>query len=131
MTEHPNAALVRAFFHALSDRDVAAANLLLADDAVWRFPGERGGLAGDHAGREAIFRFLMKVMQLTNGTFSLDIEDVTASDDGAVVLFTGHGERNGKTLHNPTALHVRIRDGKITELREFVWDLPHVEDFWS
>lgn len=130
-SEHANAVVVRSFFDALASRDVAVANACLADDAVWRFPGQRGGLAGDHVGREAIFRFLARVMQLTNGTFHLEIEDVTASDDGAVVLFTGQAERNGKTLHNPTALHARIRDGLIVELREFVWDLPRVEDFWS
>ncbi len=104
---------------------------LLADDAMWHFPGERGALAGDHVGREGIARFLASVMTLTNGTFDLDIHDITASDEHAVVLFTGHGDRNGKTLHNPTALVVRIADGKVIELREYVWDIAHVDDFWA
>jgi len=38
---------------------------------------------------------------------------------------------DGRTLHNPTALRIDIRDGKIVELWEYVWDLEHVEDFWA
>jgi ketosteroid isomerase-like protein len=46
-------------------------------------------------------------------------------------LFTGRAQRNGKTLENPTALAVTMRDGRAVEFREFVWSLEHVEDFWS
>ncbi|HEY5638872.1 MAG TPA: nuclear transport factor 2 family protein [Dehalococcoidia bacterium] len=131
MPEYANAALVRSLFAALERRDGPAVQALIAEDAVWRFPGKRGLLAGEHRGREAITRFLTQVMALTNGTFALEVEDVTASDDNAVVLFTGRGERNGKRLHNPTALRIQIRDGAATEFTEFVWDLDHVEEFWA
>jgi ketosteroid isomerase-like protein len=131
MPEHPNAALVRSLFTAFEKREIPAAIDLLSPDAVWRFPGTAGGLAGDHCGREAILAFLAKVMVLTNGTFRLELHDVLGSDSGAVALFTGSGQRDGKVLNNPTALVIAVRDGRIVELREFVWDLPHVEAFWS
>lgn len=131
MSEQANAALVRTLFEALGIRDAAAVQAAIAEDAVWRFPGRRGQLAGEHRGREAIVRFLTQVMVLTNGTFALEVEDITASEDNAVVLFTGRGERNGRRLHNPTALRIHIRDGAAVEFTEFVWDLDHVEDFWA
>lgn len=131
MTDHPNSTLVRRLFRAFAERDVATVQSIIADEAVWRFPGERGALAGEHQGRDAIARFLASVRSLTGGTFHLDLDDVTASDDHAVVLFTGRGERNSKTLANPTALVARIRDGQAVEFREFVWDLAAVDDFWS
>jgi ketosteroid isomerase-like protein len=131
MPEHANAALARGLFDALLKRDAAAVQAAIAEDAVWRFPGRRGQLAGEHRGREAILGFLGKVMVLTSGTFSLEIEDVTASDDNVVVLFTGSGERNGRTLHNPTALRIRIANGQAKEFTEFVWDIEHVEEFWA
>jgi uncharacterized protein len=129
--EHPNAALIRRLFEAFAERDFATAQSIIAEDAVWHFPGTRGALAGEHRGRDAIFRFLASVMTLTDSTFHLDIEDMTAGENNVVVLFTGHGQRDSKTLDNPTALRVRIRDGQAVEFREFVWDLEHVEDFWS
>lgn len=129
--EHPNARLLREFFAALERRDATGALSLLSDDVVWRFPGRRSVLAGEHRGREQVVRFLAAVMSLTEGTFRAEIKDIAASDDHAVVLFTGHAERRGKTLMNPTALCVRIRDGSLAAFDEFVWDLDHVEDFWS
>jgi len=132
MPEHPNAALVRRLFDAFESRDIATVNEIVAEDAVWHFPGTRGALAGDHRGREVILRFLAGVGVLTAGTFHLELLDITASDGRAVALFTGSGARpDGRTLHNPTALVITIHDGRITELHEFVWDLPHVESFWS
>lgn len=132
MREHPNAILARRLFEAFDRRDIGAINEAIAEDAVWPFPGERGALAGEHRGREAILRFLASVGVLTTGTFQVELLDITASDDRAVALFTGSGARpDGRTLHNPTALVITIQGGRIAELREFVWDLPHVESFWS
>lgn len=132
MPEHPNAALVHRLFEAFDHRHIATITDTIAEDAVWHFPGKHGALAGEHRGREAILLFLANVGVLTTGTFHPDLLDITASDDRAVALFTGTGTRpDGRTLHNPTALVITITGGKIIELREFVWDLPHVEFFWS
>lgn len=129
--EHPNAAAVRRLFDAFATRDAAAIQAWIPEDAVWHFPGHRGGLAGEHRGRDAITRFLANVMVLTAGSFHLDLLDIIASNDHVVALFTGHGVRDGKELNNPTALVIRMQDGRPAEVREFVWDLEHVEDFWS
>lgn len=128
---HPNALLVRELFAAFRRGDVAAIQAAIADNAVWRFPGRRGQLAGDHQGREAIFGFLLKVQALTDHTFSLDLIEVLAGDEYVVALFRGQGQRNGKTLDNPTCLRMRVEDGQVVEVWEFVWDLYHVDDFWA
>jgi len=129
--EHPNARLVRDLFAAFAAKDIARVIATVPEDVVWHFPGRRGRLAGSHRGRDAVLAFLATVEQLTGGTFHLDLLDVTASDDHAVALFRGHGTRAGRTLDNPTALRIRIEDGQIRELWEYVWDLDHVEDFWA
>lgn len=131
MNEHPNAALVRDLFRAFREADAATVERLLADDAVWEFPGRRGRIAGRHEGRAAIVAFLMNVMALTDGTFHLDFEDVVANDRVAVALFRGHGRREGRELDNPTSLVIRVEGGRIVHLREFVWDLFAVDEFWA
>ncbi len=129
--EHPNAARIRALFAAFKAADLATIQATIPEDATWHFPGRRGKLAGAHRGRQAILQFLMAVPQLTGGTFHLDMEHVLADDTHAVAFFRGHGSRDGKTLDNPTCLRMRIVDGQVLEVWEFVWDLFAVDDFWS
>jgi ketosteroid isomerase-like protein len=131
VTEHPNAALVRRLLDAFARRDLETILAVVPEDVVWHFPGRRGRLAGTHRGRDAVLAFLAAVQELTAGTFHLDLLDVTASDAHAVALFRGHGERDGRRLDNPTSLVMRIEAGRIVEVREFVWDLFHVDEFWS
>ena len=131
MNEHPNAALVRELFDAFGRGDVARIQEMIPQEAIWRFPGRKGKLAGTHEGRDAIFAFLLNVATLTNGTFHLDLIDVVANDRNAVALFKGSGRRDGKVLDNPTCLRLRFEDGKIVEVWEFVWDLYDVDEFWS
>lgn len=131
MTDHPNATRVRELFAAFERGDIAAVQTLIPENAVWRFPGHKGQLAGTHAGRDAIFAFLLKVGALTGGTFHLDLIDVVANDRYAVALFTGSGKRNDKVLDNPTCLRMRLEGGQIAEVWEFVWDLYAVDEFWE
>jgi ketosteroid isomerase-like protein len=131
MNEHANATMVRRLFQAFRDGDVATAAATIADDVTWHFPGRAGGLRGDHHGRDAVLRFLGRVMELSGGTFQLDLTDVVANDRRAVALFRGRGTRGDRTLDNPTCLHMRIENGRIVELWEFVWDLYHVDEFWA
>ena len=131
MAEHPNAVRIRGLFQAFRDRDLAAIQAAIPENAVWHFPGRRGALAGSHRGREAILAFLGKAVALTEGTFQFELEDVIASDTNAVALFRGSGQRPGRTLDNPTCLRMRIQDGRILEIWEFVWDLYAVDEFWA
>jgi len=131
MNEHPNASRIRELFAAFRAGDIDTVRAVIAEQAVWHFPGRRGQLAGSHRGREAIFAFLLNVQSLTAHTFHLELIDVLANDMHAVALFRGHAERNGKTLDNPTCLRIRLEHGQVVEVWEFVWDLFAVDEFWT
>ena len=83
MAEHANASRIRELFAAFRAGDVAAIDGAIADDAVWRFPGRRGQLAGEHRGKERIFAFLMNVQELATA----HIEKIAAK---AVILNNQH-----------------------------------------
>jgi ketosteroid isomerase-like protein len=131
MAEHPNATRIRQLFRAFREADLETITAIIPHDAVWHFPGRHGRLAGSHRGRDAILSFLLSVQALTDNTFHLELIDVVANDSHAVVLFRGHASRNGKTLDNPTCLHLQFVAGQVREVREYVWDLYLVDDFWS
>jgi hypothetical protein len=42
--------------------------------------------------------FFGKLMELSGGTFRIEIHDVVANDTHGVVLVTTHGERGGQRL---------------------------------
>ena len=131
MSEHPNATRVRQLFRAFRERDLDAIRDAIAENAVWHFPGRTGQLAGSHAGHAGIFAFLARVSELTGDTFELDLGDVLANDAHAIALFRGHARRSGRTLDNPTCLVIRFEAGRAVEIREFVWDLYDVDEFWT
>jgi ketosteroid isomerase-like protein len=131
MSEHPNAERVRKLFTAFHERDVDTIREAISEKAVWHFPGTDGALAGQHRGHDGIFTFLLRVGELTDGTFALDLEDVVANEHTAIALFRGHGRRSdGRELDNPTCLRIRLENGKAVEIHEFVWNLYEVDEFW-
>jgi ketosteroid isomerase-like protein len=131
MQEHPNATRIRALFQAFRQADLETILATISENAAWHFPGCRGRLAGTHRGRDQILKFLLDVQTLTDNTFHLELGDVIGNDQRVVVLFRGSGQRNGKTLDNPTCLRIDFRNGKVHEVWEFVWNLFDVDDFWS
>lgn len=131
MSEHPNAILIRELFAAFRVRDIQAIRSAISETAVWHFPGKTGKLAGAHVGHAGIFEFLVRVSDLTGGTFELDLEEVLANDRWAVAFFRGRARRHGRELDNPTCLKVCVQNGRTTEVWEFVWDLYAVDEFWS
>ncbi len=131
VSEHPNAVRVKTLFAAFRGHDIEAIRDSIAEDAVWHFPGNRGGLAGSHTGHDGIFTFLANVTELTDGSFALELEEVLANDEYAVAFFRGYGRRGELELDNPTCLKIRMREGVAVELWEFVWDLYAVDEFWS
>jgi len=72
---------------------------VLAPDVKWHATGRSQG-AGDFDGLDATLGNFLNLAQLTNGTFSVEVHDVLATDDHAVVLATSRGERNGKKLES-------------------------------
>jgi ketosteroid isomerase-like protein len=75
---HPNVELVRKGFDAFSKGDIDTLRALFDQDSVWHTPG-RNSLSGDHRGVDAILGFFARTMELTGGTFRVELHDVLAT----------------------------------------------------
>jgi uncharacterized protein len=93
---HPNEELVRSAFDAFAKGDVDTLRESMDQDAVWYVPG-RNQLSGDHRGVDAILGFFGKTMELSGGSFRMEVHDVVANDDHAVALFGARAEREDQT----------------------------------
>ena len=121
MAEHPNVGRVRDAYAAFAAGDLDAALKDLADGAVFHFGGE-GPNSGDHRGRAAIDQALIANFELTGGTQVLDIREIYADDEHAVVVLRETATRTDGAQLDIDEVHVlKIdADGKFTDL----WDLP-------
>jgi len=130
MAEHPNAALLRKGYEAFARGDIAALTDMFAEDMVWHVPGNNL-ISGEHKGRDAVFAVFAKTMELTGGTFKIDLHDIVANDEHTVSLTRAAASRQGKQLDLRGADIYHIRNGKVTEWWSFVEDQRLDDEFWS
>jgi uncharacterized protein len=125
---HPNEELVRRGFDAFATGDVNMLRDLFHQDAVWHAPG-RNSLAGDHQGVEAILGFFARTMEVTGGTFRVELHDVVANDEHAVAIYVSRGQREGRTLDSKNVLVSHIRNGRLVEAWQLSEDQYAADEF--
>jgi ketosteroid isomerase-like protein len=117
MAEHPNVTRLQDGYAAFAKGDFAVLNDLFADDIVWHIGG-RTQLTKDYRGRDEVYAFFGKLLELTEGTFHIDLHAVLADDEHAVALVATTASRGGKTVTVNEAHVFHVRDGRVTEF----WD---------
>jgi hypothetical protein len=125
---HPNEETLKQIYGALAQGDVNTLMGLLSEDIEYHISG-RSPVSGDYSGKQEVLGLIGKLMELSGGTFSVEVLDILANDEHGVTLTMERGQREGKTLEN-RAVHVwDMRDGKCGTFRgynENAWD-----EFWS
>ena len=127
---HPNEELLRKGYDAFGKGDMDTIRSLFAEDIVWHSPG-RNPLAGDYKGVDAVLETFGKVFEMTGGTFRLEIHDIIANDEHAVVLVRAMGERGGKKLDDKGVQVWHLKDGKATEQWLHPGDAYASDEFFS
>jgi len=109
--EHPNASLVRESFSAMTRGDTQWMSDHLADDVVWHVGGN-SKMAGEYRGKETV----LGMMPPSEGGNQIDVHDVVANDDHAVLIGTAHLEApDGDSVDYKFVNVFHISDGKVTE----------------
>jgi uncharacterized protein len=126
-----NAAIVRRGYEAFNTGDLKTLTELFGDDVSWHSPG-RSPLAGDVAGREAVFARLGRYAAETGGTFRADLKRVLTDEDGRVVgIHHSVAERHGRNLDVYCCIVFELENGRIVDGREHPYDLDAWDEFWS
>jgi hypothetical protein len=127
---HPNEDLLRRGYEAFGSGDMDTVLAIFADDIVWHVGGSNQ-TSGDYHGHQEVMGFFGKLMELSGGTFHLDIHDILANDTHGVVLVTALGERDGQTLTAREANIWHLADGKATEFWAFAEDQADIDEFFG
>ncbi len=91
-----NAGIIRRAYDAFARAELPAVFEILDQDITWHVPGS-SPLSGDYKGHGEAGGFFPRTMELSGGTFAIDIQDVLASGDRVVVLCAVSAERNGQS----------------------------------
>ena len=114
MAEHPNVARIRDGYTAFAKGDFAVLTDLFAEDLLWHDSG-RNQLSGDYRGREAVFGLFGKLMEVTEGSFRIDLRALFADDERGVALVILAASRGGRSVEVREAHVFHMRDGKVVE----------------
>jgi uncharacterized protein len=125
-----NAAVIRKAYDDFARGNVPAVFAVFDAAITWHVPGH-GPLSGNFMGHDAIADFFRRTMELSGGTFSIDVHNVLAEDDLVVVLATVHAQRNGVAASFPEVHVWRLKEGKAISFREYQGDEQREDRFWS
>ena len=111
-------------------RDALALARLLADDVVWRVPGETP-MSGEYRGREAVLQFLRQTRVQTDDTYRSELLYAVGGEGRAVGVYRATGARNGRTLDIEQALFCVVEDEQLADVTAIPFDFPAFAAFWS
>lgn len=126
-----NLAVVQGLHDALQSGDPDRYLPFYAEDVVWHVPG-RGGLSGIYCGRTGILDLFERLRAFAPSPFSITHLSMAADESTVFALHNTRAARTGgSTLDGQEILMFRLRDGQITEVRSFIFDLYANDAFWS
>ena len=115
---HANEDLVRQGYKAFGEGDMDTLRSMFAPDAVHVAPGNNP-LAGEYKGVDAILGHYGDLFELSDGTFTAELESMKVEGDDTVVATHRNKARRGdKTLDEDETLTFTISGGKFTRLVE-------------
>jgi uncharacterized protein len=125
-----NADLIRRGYDAFARADLPAVFGMLDQQITWHVPGS-SPLSGAYQGHGEVGGFFARTMELSAGTFAVDIQQVLAAGDQVVVLCTVSAERHGRSWSSPEVHVWRVAGGRAVAFREFQGNEQTEDAFWS
>jgi uncharacterized protein len=121
MSIEKNVQVVKHFFAAMGSGDKQRLLALVAEDIEWIIPGEDWPLAGTHRGHAGLESVLQKANETVETSFPEPPEFIAQGDRVLVVGFaTGKIKATNRTFKDDWVFDVTVRNGKLTNIREYV-----------
>jgi hypothetical protein len=105
--------------------------LALFDPEILWHNGGSNRTTGDYRGHQEVMGFFGQLMELSGGSFHLEMHDIVANDVHGVALVTAHGERDGQLMAVREANIWHLADGKATEFWVFPEDQAALDRFFA
>lgn len=131
-SEHPNAVTIKKGYDAFLKGDIDQVRQLMADEIVWHSLGSNI-VTGVYRGKAEVVSFFGKLIMETEGTLNLEIHDVIANDERAVILTRFSAERNGRKLDVKTAniYELNAAGRVVAAYGPYSDEVDVIDEFWS
>lgn len=131
MAEHPGVTRAREYLATYAARDMDSLREYFTDDVVWHVAGKHP-LSGDYRGKDSLFDYFRRVDERTDGTITMEVEAILASDRHIAMFMHVHGEREGKRLDERMAEMFDVApDGRWSAFWAMADDQAAVDAFWA
>jgi ketosteroid isomerase-like protein len=121
MSTQENVQIVKNFLAALGRRDKQGLLALSAEDIEWIIPGEDWPLAGTHREHAGLENLLQKANETVETSYPEPPEFIAQGDRVLVVgVATGRIKATNKTFEDHWVFVITVRNGKLTNIREYV-----------
>lgn len=125
-----NVALMESGYAAFARGDLMALEALFDPDIVWHAQ-RLGRLGGDHRGWPAVLNFFGESMELTQGTFAVEIREAFGNETGSAAVVRSAGRRGELALDDQQVHVFHVRDDRVTEVWQYVGDGEAAAAFWA
>jgi ketosteroid isomerase-like protein len=121
MSIEKNVQIVKDFFAAMGRGDKQGLLASSAEDIEWIIPGEDWPLAGTHRCHAGLADLLQKAFEMVEISYPEPPEFVAQGDRVLVVGFAkGRIKATNKTFDDHWVFAITVRNGKLTNIREYV-----------
>jgi ketosteroid isomerase-like protein len=103
---------------------------VIAEDAVWRVPGDTP-VSRVYNGREEIFGLFRETRRLTDGSYRSELRWALADGDHAVAVYRASGTRGDRVIDIDQALLITLRDDRWQEVVAVPTDPEAFAAFWG
>jgi uncharacterized protein len=126
-----NAELMRKMFDAFASGDMETLLKSYSEDVVFR-SGGRGVVAGEYRGRAGLQSYLEKIFVETDGTITVDLIDVSGSDEYGYTHFEASAQRKGRSVvHERMFIVARVENDLVVESWMVPADAVRSDEFWA
>jgi len=125
-----NVALMEAGYAAFARGDLMAVEALFDPGIVWHAQ-RLGRLGGDHRGWPAVLSFFGQSMELTRGTFAIEVRETFGNETGSVAVVRSTGRRGELALDDQQVHVFHLRDDRVIEVWQYVGDGEAAAAFWA
>lgn len=132
MSVQDNKHIVRKFFGYFELSDIDSVLNLMAEDATWWVNGKPHLFAGSGIKTKRQMEKIWHDMYSTlDGVLRMTLIDMLGEDDRVAAEVRSHASlKSGKVYENDYHFLVRLRDGKIVEVKEYA-DMMHAAEVFG